>query len=61
MNWRNVIDRLRDEAVALWDRANSAFPNDIAVQSEMYSRAAIAEMLAAALEAGIDEDGPGTP
>jgi len=52
MNWHIAAQRLEEEAKVLRERAQSAFPNDIEVQKEMRTRAAIFEGLARAIHAG---------
>lgn len=53
MNWQKVIAELRLEARSLRERAQTAFPHDLDVQREMQSRAALADMMANALAAGL--------
>lgn len=53
MNWNIVAHHLNVDAKEIRSRALSAFPNDLAVQQEMRTRAAILESLARALWAGL--------
>lgn len=55
LDWKKVVAALRDDAEAIRMRAIAGFPNDIATQQEMRTRAALLVSFADALEAGIDK------
>ncbi len=55
MNWQKVAEHLKVEAACIRENAIMGFPNDLRVQQEMRTRAALLESLSRAILAGLED------